>query len=210
MKRRATASLGSVSQMTRPDRRSWLALYLAVPVLTLAGCGRAQAVFHSIDITGADYGRSFRLPGTSGATRSLDEFTGKLVMLFFAFTHCPDFCPTTLARAVEAKSLLGGQGDKLQVIMVSIDPERDTPSLLRQYVSAFDPSFIALRGEAAELERVAGEFKVFYQRVAAGNSYTMDHTTLSYVFDTTGRLRLAVPHTLSAGELADDLRVLLD
>ncbi len=168
-----------------------------------------RAGFRGIDITGADYGRDFRLTDVDGRERTLADYRGKLVLLYFGFVQCPDVCPTALARAAEVKRLLGPDGDKLQVIFVTVDPDRDTPEMLRQYMAAFDPSFVALRGDTERLKPTAAEFKVYYKQVPTGSSYTMDHTALSYVFDTQGRLRLALRHEQTAQDYAHDLALLL-
>lgn len=198
------------SRCSTAARRVWLkAALVGASGLTLWACQRQAPAFKGIDVTGAAFGRSFSLPDATGATRSLAEFKGKLVLVFFGFTQCPDVCPTALSRAVEVRRLLGQQADRLQVVFISVDPERDTPELLREYLKAFDPSFIALRGDADALAATAKEFKVIYQKVATPSSYTMDHTALSYVFDPTGRLRLALRHEQSAEDVATDLRILL-
>jgi protein SCO1/2 len=144
-----------------------------------------------------------------GKIRSLPEFKGKIVMLFFGFTQCPDVCPTALGRAAEVRRLLGDDAEKLQVIFVTIDPDRDTPNLLRNYMRAFDPSFIALGGDTEATAAIAKEFKIFYQKVTTGSSYTMDHTTLTYILDTQGLLRLAMKHEQTAAEFAADIKSLL-
>lgn len=191
------------------NRRFWLTRALGVSLIVLTGCERAKPSFVGIDLTGAAYGRDFRLQDSSGATRTLADFKGKLVMLFFGFTHCPDVCPTALARAVEVRRVLGPDGNKLQVILVTVDPERDTPDVLRNYVAAFDPGFLALRGDAEATRATAAEFKVFYQKVPTASSYTMDHTASTYVIDPQGRLRLALRNDQSAQDVAADLRTLL-
>ncbi|MEO6270175.1 MAG: SCO family protein, partial [Lautropia sp.] len=142
---------------------------------------------------------------------SLEDFRGKLVLLFFGFTHCPDVCPTTLLKAAKVKEQLGADAGKLQVLFVTVDPERDTAEVLSKYVPAFDPSFIGLRGDPAEIAKAAREFKVFYQKVPNrdGSSYNVDHTAASYILDTEGRLRLFVRHTQPVEEIAADLRQLL-
>jgi protein SCO1/2 len=191
-------------------RRVWLKTVLVTAsAFTLWACQRQAPAFKGIDVTGAAFGRSFSLPDATGTTRSLADFEGKLVLVFFGFTQCPDVCPTALSRAVEVRRLLGDQADRLQVVLITVDPERDTPELLREYLKAFDPSFIALRGDANTLAATAKEFKVVYQKVATPSSYTMDHTALSYVFDKTGRLRLALRHDQSAQDVAADLTILL-
>lgn len=178
----------------------------------LVGCGRADdstaAVFKGMDVTGANWGKDFRLADAEGRERTLSDFKGQAVLLYFGFVQCPDVCPTALTRAVETKRLLGPDGDQLQVIFVTVDPERDTPEILREYMAAFDPSFVALRGDAQRLKETAAEFKVFYRQVPTGSSYTMDHTALSYVFDTQGRLRLALKHEQTAEDYAHDIALL--
>ncbi|MGE0312407.1 MAG: SCO family protein [Lautropia sp.] len=176
----------------------------------MLGCQDKGAVkFNSPDITGAQYGRDFELKDPSGKVRTLADFRGKAVMLFFGFTQCPDVCPTALIRAADVKKQLGDKGTQLQVIFITIDPERDTPPVLEQYAKAFDPSFIGLYGDLKETSATAREFKVFYMKVPTGQSYTMDHTAISYVFDPQGRLRLAVSHTTPADKVAADIRALL-
>jgi protein SCO1/2 len=190
-------------------RRSLLRLLPAALVLALPACDRTAPTYFSIDITGADYGRDFRLTDPSGKERTLADFRGMVVMLFFGFTQCPDVCPTALARAVEARNRLGADGERVQVVFVTVDPERDTPVVLKEYTAAFDPSFLGLYGDAERTEVVAREFRVIYQKVPTGSSYTMDHTALTFVFDSQGRLRLAVRHEQSADQLAADLRMLI-
>jgi protein SCO1/2 len=143
--------------------------------------------------------------------RSLDEFKGKLVAVFFGYTQCPDVCPTTLQQLVEAKRLLGPDGDKLQGLFVSVDPARDTPEILKAYTGAFDPSFIALRGSDDETAAAAKEFKIFYRKAegATPQAYTIDHTAATYVLDTQGKPRLYVRHGTPAADLAADLKLLL-
>ncbi|MEO8299423.1 MAG: SCO family protein [Burkholderiales bacterium] len=181
-------------------------------MLTLAGCSReAKPSFKSLDITGADYARRFSLPDADGRVRTLTDFKGKLVVVFFGYTQCPDVCPTTLTSLVETKRLLGADSAKLVAVFISVDPERDTPQLLKSYVSAFDPSFVALRGTPDETAAAAKEFKVFYRKAPGKTpeSYTVDHTAASYVFDTEGRLRLYVRHNTPPADLAADLKGLL-
>lgn len=132
-----------------------------------------------------------------------------MVLLFFGFVHCPDICPTALARALEAKKKLGADGERVQVIFVTVDPERDTAALLREYTAAFDPGFLGLRGSDEATRRTAKEFKVFYEKVPAGSTYTVNHSTMTYVLDTAGRLRLGLGHSLGAEQVAADLRLLM-
>jgi protein SCO1/2 len=177
--------------------------------LALAACEGGGPRFKSTDITGADYGKQLELPDTSGRVRHLADFRGKAVVLFFGFTHCPDVCPTTLADLAGVVKTLGPDAERVQVLFVTVDPERDTPDQLAQYVRAFDPRFIALRGDAAATQRVAKEFKIYYEKRKQGDSYTVDHSAQSYVIDAQGRLRLLVRHDRLASDLPDDLRVIL-
>ena len=185
---------------------------LALAALTiLAGCQRNQPGFDSTDITGADFGKAFTLTDHNGKLRSLEDFRGEVVVMFFGFTHCPDVCPTTLAELAGAVKKLGPAGEKVQVLLVTVDPERDTPELLAKYVTAFNPKFLALRGSADETARVAKEFKVIYQKVAGprAGDYAMDHSAGSYIFDRQGRLRLYVGYGRGSEVFAHDIGLLL-
>lgn len=179
--------------------------------LALAACGMGKPQFNNTDITGADYGKSLQLPDFSGKVRTLADFKGSAVIVFFGFTHCPDVCPTTLAEMKAVKQMLGKDAKRFQVLFVTVDPERDTPELLSQYVTAFDPTFLGLRGDPKATAEVAKEFKVFYQKVpgATPDTYSIDHTAGSYIFDPQGRLRLFVRHGQSADKIAADIKVLL-
>jgi protein SCO1/2 len=174
----------------------------------LAACDGGPK-FKSTDITGADYGKALELPDTRGRVRRLADFRGKAVVVFFGFTHCPDVCPTTLADMAGVMKQLGPQADRVQMVFITVDPERDTAQALDQYVHAFDPRFIALRGDPAATQRVAKDFKIFYEKRKEGDSYTVDHSAQSYVFDPQGRLRLLVRPQGIAADLPDDLRTLL-
>ena len=189
--------------------RSARALALAA---LLAACGAQGPKFRSTDITGADFGREFALTGHDGKPRTLADFRGKLVVLFFGYTYCPDVCPTTLADMAGVMKALGKDAGRVQVLFVTVDPERDTRELLAQYVTAFDPGFLGLYGDTAATERVAKEFKIFYEKRpgSAPASYSVDHSAQSYVLDGQGRLRLFVRQDRIAADLADDLRTLLD
>jgi len=185
-------------------------LGLALAAAALCGCTGPGPSFKNTDITGADYGRELTLTDHTGKTRTLADFRGKVVVVFFGYTHCPDVCPTTLAELKVAREQLGDDGKRVQVLFVTVDPERDTRELLANYVPAFDPSFLGLYGDAAATARVAKEFKVFYQKAPGKTpgSYTVDHSSGSYVFDPQGRLRLLVrPGNVS--NLVADLRILL-
>jgi len=186
-------------------------LYLAVLFAALAGCHPAQPAFDATDITGADFGRTFTLTDQNGKPRTLADFRGKVVAVFFGYTHCPDVCPTTLGELASAVRKLGPAGEKVQVLFVTVDPQRDTPELLAKYVAAFNPTFLALRGNAEETARVAKEFKVIYEKVAGqtAENYSMDHSAGSYIFDQKGKLRLYVPYGRGADVFAHDIDLLL-
>ena len=188
------------------------ALFSAVlAATTLAGCSGSGPSFKNTDVTGANYGRDFSLTDHTGKTRTLADFRGKAVVMFFGYTHCPDVCPTTLAELKVVKEQLGEDGKRLQVLFVTVDPERDTRQLLANYVRAFDPSFLGLYGDSAATAQVAKEFKVFYQKAPGKTpgSYTVDHTAGSYVFDPQGRLRLFVRFG-NVPNLVADLKTLLN
>jgi len=176
----------------------------------LAGCGGSGPSFKSTDITGADYGKDFALTDHTGKARTLGDFRGKVVVMFFGYTRCPDVCPITLAELKAVKEQLGEEGKRLQVVFVTVDPERDTQKLLAEYVPAFDPSFLGLYGDPAAIAKVAKDFRVFYQKSPGKtpDSYTVDHTAGSYIFDPQGRLRLFARHG-NAGNLLADIRTLL-
>ena len=189
-------------------RRAALAI---ISVAALTACGENKPQFKAIDLTGADYARDFQLPDHNGQRRSLKDFRGKLVVLFFGYTQCPDVCPTTMAELAEARKLLGKDGDKVQGLFVSLDPERDTPEVLKAYMTNFDPSFLALRPTPEQLPDLAKEFKIYYKKVdgKTPTSYTMDHSAASYVYDTEGHLRLYTRYGTGPQALASDLKLLL-
>jgi protein SCO1/2 len=188
--------------------RSSAALLLAA---ALAACSPEAPKFRSTDITGAEFGKALELTGHDGRPRTLADFRGKAVVLFFGYTHCPDVCPTTLADVAGALKSLGPDAARVQVLFVTLDPERDTREVLANYVPAFDPSFLGLFGDAAATQRVAKEFKIFYEKRPgrAPDAYTLDHSAQTYVLDGEGRLRLLLRQERIAQDLADDLRVLL-
>lgn len=183
----------------------------------LAGCdapsgsGTGAASFKAVDITGADYARELKLPDAEGKMRDLAEFKGRIVVVFFGFAQCPDVCPTTLLELAEVRKALGADGDRVQGIFVTIDPERDTPEVLKSYVGNYGAGFVALRGTPDETRAVAKHFKVFYSKVPGKTegSYTMDHTAGSYIFDTQGRVRLFTRYGTGAEALVHDLKLLL-
>jgi protein SCO1/2 len=189
-------------------------LALCALAVMLAACDKVAAppVFNNVDITGAEYARDFALTDHTGKARTLADFKGKVVFLFFGFTQCPDVCPTTMTEMATVLKELGPQADKVQVLFVTIDPERDTQELLAQYVPAFNPTFIGLRGDAAATAKVAKEFKVFYAKSpgTTPDAYSMDHTAGSYVFDTQGKIRLFVRHGKGAAPIAQDIKLLLN
>ena len=178
----------------------------------LAACDLGGPTFQNTDVTGSGIAKDdFTLTDHTGAKRSLADYRGKVVVVFFGFTHCPDVCPTTLVEMAEAMKLLGPRADRVQVLFITVDPERDTPELLGKYVPAFDPRFVGLWGDPDTIARVAKDFKVFYQKTqpSSTGSYSIDHTAGSYVFDAEGRLRLFTRHGGGPKPLADDIGLLL-
>ncbi|MFZ6711344.1 SCO family protein [Undibacterium sp. TC9W] len=186
-------------------------MLMALSLLGLAACMPAQEKFNNTDLTGLDYAKDFALTDHNGKQRTLADFKGKAVVIFFGYTQCPDVCPTTMAEMASVMKLLGPDADKVQVLFVTLDPERDTQALLANYVPNFDKRFLGLFGDAAATAKVAKEFKVFYQKVEGKTpgSYTMDHTAGSYVFDPQGRIRLFLRHGQGAEPVAHDLKILL-
>ena len=185
---------------------------LAALCLALAACQPSGGPkFKSTDVTGAEFGKALELTGHDGRRRTLQDFNGRLVVLFFGFTHCPDICPTTLADAAAALKRLGAEASRVQVLFVTVDPERDTAEVLARYVTAFDPGFLGLRGDEEATRRAAKEFKIFYEKRPGGapGAYTVDHSGQTYVLDGGGRLRLFIRHDRLASDLEPDLRTLL-
>ena len=190
-------------------------LTLAV-VTALLGCDRAGAPsakqqFQAVDITGAEYARTLSLPDQNGQARTLADFKGKVTVVFFGYTQCPDVCPTTMAELAQVKKALGKDGERVQGVFVTVDPERDTPAALQAYMASFDPSFVALRGTLEQTKAAAKEFKVFFAKVPGKveGSYTMDHTAGSYVLDGSGKIRLFVRYGAPAEALTADIKALL-
>jgi protein SCO1 len=192
----------------------------ALATATLAGCNKPSGNKHSAamkmsfrntDVTGLDYAKGFTLLDHNGKTRTLADFKGKVVLVFFGYTQCPDVCPTTLAEMAAVMKELGPQADKVQVLFITLDPERDTRELLASYVPVFDQRFLGLYGTPEETVKVAKEFKVFYKKVPGSEpgSYSIDHTAASYVFDRDGKLRLFVRHGQGAAPLVHDIKQLL-
>ena len=176
-----------------------------------SACSEKKAEFKGVDITGAEYARDLPLTDHNGQPRHLKDFAGKVVVVFFGFTQCPDVCPTSMQELAEVKRTLGADGERLQGIFVTVDPERDTADVLKAYMANFDPTFLALRGNAQELAAVAKDFKIYYKKVdgKTPTSYTMDHSAGSYVYDTAGRLRVYHRYGSGAAALAADVATLL-
>jgi protein SCO1/2 len=200
--------------MNKRNVLKWIATGLGGMVIgpLLAACSKPKLQFKNIDITGADFGRDFHLTDQNGQPRSLEDFRGKAVVVFFGYTMCPDVCPTTLAELAQVKKLLGGDGDRLQVLFITVDPERDTPQLLKAYMANFDPSFLALRCSPEQLAVLARNFKIYYKKVdgKTPDSYTMDHSAGCYVYDLQGRLRLYCRYGVDPQAIASDIRTLLE
>lgn len=204
------------NQSMQPERRRAVkalggAVALAMTAGLLAACSPDKPAFKSIDLTGADYAQGFSLADHNGQTRTLKDFPGKIVVVFFGFTQCPDVCPTSMAELAQVKQQLGKDGDRLQGIFITLDPERDTPELLKAYMANFDPSFLALRPTLAQLPLVSKDFKIYYKKVEGktASSYTLDHSAGSYVYDDQGRVRLYSRYGAGAGALASDIALLL-
>lgn len=179
-------------------------------LLVLGACTQ-PAHFSATDITGAEWGRDFHLSDHNARPRQLADFKGKAVVMFFGYTQCPDVCPTTLSGMAEVAKLLGADADRVQVLFITLDPERDTPAVLAHYVTAFNPAFLGLSGDLAATAATAKEFKVFFQKQAGSTagSYTLDHTAASYIYDPAGRLRLYVAYGTPPEKIAGDIRQLL-
>jgi protein SCO1 len=192
------ASLALISCGDKPGGTA-----LALPALS--------SQFQNTDVTGLDFAGNFALTDHTGKQRTLANFKGKAVVVFFGYTHCPDVCPTTMAEMAAVMKELGPLADRVQVLFISLDPQRDTPQLLAQYVPAFDPRFLGLTGDQAATDQAAKNFKVFYQKVPGktAGSYTIDHTAGSYAFDPQGRVRLFIRHGQGAAPIAHDLKLLL-
>ncbi len=189
-----------------------VALSLSLCVVVLLGCTPTPPVFTAVDITGAQgYAADFKLTDHTGKSRTLKEFQGKVVALFFGFTQCPEICPGTMLEMKQVRQALGADAEKLQVLFITLDPKRDTPAVLSQYVPAFDPSFLGLHGTEADIAKVAKDFKIFWriQESANSSNYTLDHTAATLIFDTQSRLRLFVNMGTPADKIAADIQQLL-
>ncbi|MET0540586.1 MAG: SCO family protein [Variovorax sp.] len=184
---------------------------LAAMGVNLSGCSEAKPSFNAVDLTGADYARDFALPDINGKVRTLADFKGKVVVLFFGYAQCPDVCPTTMTEMAQVKQQLGSDGDKLQVVFVTVDPARDTPVVLKAYMDAFDPSFVALIPSPEQLADTAKNFKAYYKKVdgKTPTSYSMDHSAASYIYDPQGRLRLYARYGAGAAPMLADVKALI-
>ncbi|SDI21559.1 SCO family protein [Variovorax sp. OV700] len=179
--------------------------------LGLAACSEPRPSFNAVDITGADYAKDFSLKDADGKVRTLADFKGKVVVLFFGYAQCPDVCPTTMTEMAQVKQQLGSDGDKLQVLFVTVDPARDTPEVLKAYMGAFDPGFVALIPTADQLVTTAKDFKVYFKKVEGKTptSYSMDHSAASFVYDAQGRLRLYARYGAGVAPMVSDVKALL-
>jgi protein SCO1 len=184
---------------------------LAAASWSLAACSEKKPSFNAVDITGADYARDFSLTDADGKPRTLADFKGKVVVLFFGYAQCPDVCPTTMSEMAQVKQQLGADGDKLQVLFVTVDPERDTPAVMKAYMGAFDPAFVALIPKPEQLPALAKDFKAYYKKVEGKTptSYSMDHSAASFVYDTEGRLRLYARYGAGVPAMVSDVKALL-
>lgn len=177
----------------------------------ISACSEKAPGFAAIDITGADYARDFALTDHNGQARSLKDFAGKVVVMFFGYVHCPDVCPTAMNELAEVKKLLGKDGERLQGLFISVDPERDTPEILKAYMAAFDPTFLALYTTPEKLQALAKDYRIYYKKVdgPTPTSYSIDHTAGNYVYDPQGKLRLYTQYGSGVAQLAADIRLLL-
>jgi protein SCO1/2 len=177
----------------------------------LAACSDPKPSFNAVDMTGADYAKGFVLKDADGKERTLADFKGKVVVLFFGYAQCPDVCPTTMTEMAQVKQQLGKDGDKLQVLFVTVDPERDTPEVMKAYMGAFDPAFVALIPTQEQLAAMAKDYKAYYKKVdgKTPTSYSMDHSAASYIYDTQGRLRLYARYGAGVAPMVADVQALI-
>ncbi len=207
------ANIQSIPGDARGRRRQLIrsAIAFAASIVMLGACSPKAASFKSTDMTGVTFAKDLRLKDHMGNVRTMADFKGKIVVIFFGYTQCPDVCPTSMATMSEVKRLLGYKAEQLQVLFITVDPERDTRDLLQAYMQSFDPTFLALRPEPNELEALATDFKIFFKKVEGktSTSYTMDHSAGKYIFDTDGRVRLFSQYGAEAAVIAADIKVLL-
>ena len=177
----------------------------------MAGCSDPKPSFNAVDMTGADYAKGFALKDADGKERTLSDFKGKVVVLFFGYAQCPDVCPTTMTEMAQVKQQLGKDGDKLQVLFVTVDPDRDTPEVMKAYMGAFDPAFVALIPTQEQLAAMAKDYKAYYKKVdgKTPTSYSMDHSAASYIYDTQGRLRLYARYGAGVAPMVADVQALI-
>ncbi|MDM0120702.1 SCO family protein [Variovorax arabinosiphilus] len=177
----------------------------------MAGCTDPKPSFNAVDMTGADYAKNFALKDADGKERTLADFKGKVVVLFFGYAQCPDVCPTTMTEMAQVKQQLGKDGDKLQVLFVTVDPDRDTPEVMKAYMGAFDPAFVALIPTQDQLAAMAKDYKAYYKKVdgKTPTSYSMDHSAASYIYDTQGRLRLYARYGAGVAPMVADVQALI-
>jgi protein SCO1/2 len=207
-------SAGTARIRSIAERATWRTLFVALACVlaaTLCACGQERAKFTGTDVSGASFGRDFDLIDQNGTRRTLADFRGKVVVLFFGYTHCPDVCPTTMAQLAQATHELGDDAKRVQVLFVTVDPQRDTQELLARYVPAFDPSFLGLRGDAQATDRVTRDFKILVQKNpgSSPDNYTVDHSAGTYIFDPQGRLRVYVSYGQGPEVFVHDIRALL-
>lgn len=188
-----------------------ICLFAFLLMLTACGADKAQTPFVATDITGADFAKTLTLTDHNGKLRTMSDFKGKAVVLFFGFTHCPDVCPTTMADLKQAMTLMGDKSDEVQVLFVTVDPQRDTQEVLAQFVPSFDPRFIGLWGSLQETAETLGNFKIYYSKVKGNNQndYTIDHSAGMYAFDKTGKIRLYMGYGQKPADIASDVSKLL-
>lgn len=202
----------AINSVANYARFTWLkAVFISFFMFFTAACAPDKPAFKSIDLTGADYAKDFSLPDQFGKTRSIRDFSGKVVVVFFGFTQCADVCPTSMVEMAGIKKSLGADGDKLQAVFVSVDPERDTAEILKSYMGNFDPTFLALLPSAEQLPAVAKDFKMYYKKVEGrtATSYSIDHSAGNYIYDPQGRLRLFSRYGSGAEGLMQDIKLLL-
>lgn len=183
----------------------------ALSLMSLSACKETAPTFNAVDMTGADYAKNFSLADADGKVRTLDDFKGKVVVLFFGYAQCPDVCPTTMTEMAQVKQQLGKDGDKLQVLFVTVDPARDTPTVMKAYMAAFDPGFVALIPTPEQLALMTRDFKAYYKKVdgATPTSYSMDHSAAQYIYDPQGRLRLYARYGAGVAPMVADIQALL-
>lgn len=206
-----TLSLRFAANIAEKVLRTPLTALLLISSIAVSSCSDNATAFNSIDITGAIYGKDFNISDQNGVPRRLKDFEGKVVVLFFGYTHCPDVCPTSLSELVKVKQLLGVQGGRMQGLFVTVDPDRDTPDVLSAYMGVFDSSFIGLIPTQAQLKEIADDFKIYFKKVdgKSRTSYTMDHSAGTYIYDARGHLRLYAKYVMDAASLAHDIQILL-